>query len=89
VLHVVVHGRVQGVGFRWFVRERARELGIAGWVLNRSDGCVEVMASGEAAALKRFRRYLQDGPLGSQVTHLEEISGAPDVPLVDGFTILR
>ena len=49
-LHVVVRGRVQGVGFRWFVREAARALGLAGWVRNRPDGSVEVAAEGDAAS---------------------------------------
>ncbi|HKO16627.1 MAG TPA: acylphosphatase [Gemmatimonadaceae bacterium] len=89
MLHLVVHGRVQGVGFRWFVLERARELGISGWVRNRADGCVEVAASGQVEALERLRRFLQEGPPGAHVAQVEEVTGGADVPLVGGFTILR
>ena len=45
-VHLVVRGRVQGVGFRWFVKEVARGLDLAGWVKNRADGGVEVVAEG-------------------------------------------
>ena len=51
--HVVLHGRVQGVGFRCFVARGARELGLRGEVRNRADGAVEVVAEGDAAALER------------------------------------
>ena len=68
VLHVVVSGRVQGVGFRWFVRVRASRLGIAGWVRNRPDGSVEVAARGDADALATFERHLWAGPPGAATT---------------------
>ncbi|MGQ0538857.1 MAG: acylphosphatase [Gemmatimonadaceae bacterium] len=60
-----VIGRVQGVGFRWFVRERARALSLAGWVRNNSSGEVELMASGTAAALDELEAALQRGPSGA------------------------
>jgi acylphosphatase len=72
-LHVVVRGRVQGVGFRWFVRERATELDLAGWVRNRADGCVEVAADGDAAAIARLRAALSAGPRGASVAAVEDI----------------
>ena len=75
-LHVLVRGRVQGVGFRWFVRETARELGLAGWVRNRPDGVVEVAAEGSAATLERLREQLRNGPPGAVVTSVDDIEAA-------------
>ena len=87
-LHVVVRGRVQGVGFRWFVREQARPLGVAGWVRNRPDGCVEVAASGDADVLSRFRGLLREGPPGASVTAIDELEPV-DTVLPEPFSILR
>jgi acylphosphatase len=61
-LHAVVHGDVQGVGFRYFVQRRAEEMGLAGWVKNRPDGSVEVVAEGSRAALGRLLELLSKGP---------------------------
>ena len=47
VLHFLVKGRVQGVGFRWFVQREAAELGLRGWVKNTDQGHVEIVAAGE------------------------------------------
>ncbi|HET9150446.1 MAG TPA: acylphosphatase [Gemmatimonadales bacterium] len=58
----VVTGRVQGVGFRWYVMERAQELGLTGYVLNRRDGTVEVVAEGGEAGLARLAEQLKSGP---------------------------
>ena len=88
-LHVVVRGRVQGVGFRWFVRERARRLGLAGWVRNQRDGSVEVAARGAADALHALEAALREGPDGADVTSVDELPPAPDEPIGAGFTILR
>jgi acylphosphatase len=68
---VVVLGKVQGVGFRWFVRERARTLGLAGCVCNRSDGSVEVQAEGDQVAVDSLLGLLRAGPAGAQVLGLE------------------
>jgi acylphosphatase len=83
-----VNGRVQGVGFRWFVRREAQELGLTGRVRNLPDGRVEVAVAGEPEALSAFRARLQGGPPGARVTRLEEeeMSAVPDW---DGFTIDR
>ena len=70
-LEAIVHGRVQGVGFRWFVRERAAQLALGGWVRNRWDGAVEVSAEGDAANLDRLLEALGSGPSGAQVERLE------------------
>ena len=67
-LHVVLKGRVQGVGFRYFVRDNARALEIRGWVRNRWDGSVEVLAEGERPALDKLLTALRRGPRGAMVT---------------------
>jgi acylphosphatase len=72
VLHFLVQGRVQGVGFRWFVQREASELDLRGWVRNTEEGEVEVVASGSAADLAELRASLRRGPRGSRVDHLVE-----------------
>ncbi|HJT24208.1 MAG TPA: acylphosphatase [bacterium] len=62
-----VHGRVQGVGFRYFTKRVADDLGLTGWVRNLPDGTVEVYASGEKPTLERFMQSLEVGPVGSRV----------------------
>jgi acylphosphatase len=76
VLRVVVRGRVQGVGFRWFVREQARQLGVRGWVRNRSDGSVEIEAEGDLASLEALRRSLESGPTGARVSSVDDLPKA-------------
>ena len=69
-----VHGRVQGVGFRWWTRRTAGQLGIAGSVRNLPDGTVEVRAAGPADAIREFESRLHRGPLPASVerlTHFE------------------
>jgi acylphosphatase len=72
-LHVVVRGRVQGVGFRWFVREVARSLDLAGWVKNRADGTVEVVAEGADEAMRQLRSDLAQGPDGARVESVDDL----------------
>jgi acylphosphatase len=67
VCHYLVKGRVQGVGFRWFVHREAAALGLNGWVRNTEDGHVEVLASGEPEALADLARALRSGSRGSRV----------------------
>jgi acylphosphatase len=74
VHHVRVTGRVQGVGFRWFVRERADALGLAGWVKNRSDGSVELLVSGDANAAEQFLAAVRRGPPHARVDAVEAVS---------------
>ncbi len=88
-LHVRVTGVVQGVGYRWFVRERARRLGLAGWVRNLPDGSVEVVACGDHGQLDLLRGELQRGPDGAMVDELEPIAEAPDRPHKNPFEIVR
>ena len=72
-LHVRITGMVQGVGFRWFVRERARRLGLKGWVRNLPDGSVEVVASGDPGQLDLLKGELQRGPRGAAVDSVEKL----------------
>ena len=89
LLHVRISGRVQGVGFRWFVREEARRLGVSGWVTNLPSGEVEVAAGGQASSLERLRRALEVGPQGAGVSDLADIPGPIETPLPYPFTIHR
>ena len=68
----VVRGRVQGVGFRWFVEREARLLGVAGWVRNNADGAVEVLAQGTREQLSALRDRLQQGPRAARVDNVDE-----------------
>ena len=66
-----VNGRVQGVGFRWFVQEAAAVEGLHGWVRNLPDGRVEIRAEGDAEALERFEWHVRVGPRGARVDGVE------------------
>lgn len=70
-LHVFVHGRVQGVGFRYFVQKNARALFITGWVRNTPAGTVEVVAEGPQYILDRLLKFVQEGPHAAIVKQLE------------------
>ncbi|VVE15082.1 acylphosphatase [Pandoraea communis] len=65
---VVVHGRVQGIGYRAACVVEARRIGLSGWVRNRCDGSVEVIAHGEAAQLLALCEWMRQGPPGAQVS---------------------
>ena len=81
----VVSGRVQGVGFRWFVEREASTIGVAGWVRNNYDGTVEVLATGTREQLNELRRKLQEGPRAARVDGVDESEARP----VDGLTTFR
>jgi acylphosphatase len=72
VLHFLIQGRVQGVGFRWYVQREATELELRGWVRNTEDGDVEVMAAGEPRDLDELRASLRRGPRGARVDRIVE-----------------
>ncbi len=72
VLHFLIRGRVQGVGFRWFVHREASELDLRGWVRNTESGEVEVVASGPVEDLAELRSSLRRGTRGAVSTSLIE-----------------
>jgi acylphosphatase len=72
VQHFLVKGRVQGVGFRWFVQREAAEIGLRGWVRNTDGGHVEVLAAGEPEQLKDLALALGRGSRGSRVDAVVE-----------------
>jgi len=67
VRHYLVKGRVQGVGFRWFVHREAAEIGLRGWVRNTEEGHVEVVAAGDPEQLSELKAALHQGSRGSRV----------------------
>ena len=73
----LVRGRVQGVGFRWFVEREAHILGVAGWVRNNSDGSVEVLAMGTRDQLAGLGSRLREGPRAARVDDVEESEAHP------------
>ena len=88
-LHLRISGRVQGVGFRWFVREEARRLGLSGWVMNLGSGDVEVTAGGAPDSLERLRRAVGVGPSGAMVDRVADVDGEVKTPLPYPFSIQR
>ena len=70
-MYARVHGRVQGVGFRYQTRMQARRLGLVGWVRNAMDGTVEVLFSGPSDAQDQMLGWLKQGPAGARVEKVE------------------
>ena len=66
-----IHGRVQGVGFRYFTRRKARRLGLRGWVRNCADGSVESVVFGPSDQIDLFEQAVRKGPTGSRVRSIE------------------
>ena len=85
---IEIRGRVQGVGFRWWTTREAQRLGVVGWVRNREDGTVEVVASGTPEVLERFVTALGKGPGTARVEGMEVEAWSPTSGL-RGFQILR
>ena len=71
-LRLIIYGRVQGVGYRYFSSKWANRLGIYGWVRNLPDGSVEVVAEGEEALLREFVDKLREGPRFARVREIKE-----------------
>ncbi len=80
IRHYVVHGQVQGVGFRYATQQQARSMGIGGRVRNRDDGAVEITSAGTPATLDKFESWLRQGPPPARVDRLErrELNTEPD-----------
>jgi len=84
----IVKGRVQGVGFRWYVQRKAAALGLRGWVRNTSGGDVEVLAAGSEELLSQLHKKLQNGSRGSRVDRIEiEHRPAEDAEKLQAFEI--
>ena len=79
---VVIHGRVQGVGYRWWAVQEARRLGLAGWVRNRRDGSVEACLEGDAPSVAVMSERCKSGPAMARVERVE-VSETSDSGAVD------
>jgi acylphosphatase len=76
--NVVVHGRVQGVGFRFAIARAAESRGVAGWVRNRGDGTVEAVFEGDEDAVESLVRVSGDGPRGAAVERVDVEEAEPE-----------
>lgn len=88
-IHLEVRGRVQGVGFRWFVVETANQLRLAGWVRNKSDGNVEVAAAGPPDAIARLESAVKSGPRAARIEEVRVLTPLPPESLPAPFEIVR
>jgi acylphosphatase len=76
-LHLTIRGRVQGVGFRYYLQREARRNAVAGWVRNRRDGSVEAVLHGEGDAVQKVVEWARRGPPSASVTAVEIDEEAP------------
>ncbi len=83
-LHLLIHGRVQGVYFRDSMRREAQHLSVSGWVRNRSDGTVEAVVQGQADAVDAIVRWAHRGP---QLAQVERVEMAPAAGSYSAFEI--
>ncbi|HMI54707.1 MAG TPA: acylphosphatase [Gemmatimonadaceae bacterium] len=88
-IHLEVRGRVQGVGFRWFVVDKAQELDLAGWVRNKSDGHLEIAAAGQRDALAKLESAVKAGPRGARVEEVRTLPPIATDSLRAPFEIVR
>jgi acylphosphatase len=79
IRHVTIRGRVQGVGYRYFVEHEARSRDLEGWVRNRRDGSVEAVFSGPAAAVTAMIAACRRGPSSARVQALQDEAANPDL----------
>lgn len=75
---LIVHGRVQGVGFRWAIARAAESRGVAGWAANRADGTVEAVLEGEPDAVESVVRLSKEGPRGARVERVDVADEEPE-----------
>lgn len=83
-LHVIVHGRVQGVGYRDAAVQAAFELAVTGWVRNRAQGTVEIVVQGTPDAVERFVQWCRRGPPLARVAHVTSVPAVLD-PALSAF----
>lgn len=91
MIHIYIHGRVQGVGYRAWSVGTAQKMGLSGWVRNRQNGTVEIMADGPKENLELFLQFCKKGPLWANVTKVEpanECNGSI-FPIEDGIFIQK
>jgi len=74
--HLLITGRVQGVGYRFYLQRKARELGVAGWVRNRSDGTVEAVVHGSPGQVDAVVAWARRGPPSAVVADMERSDGS-------------
>jgi len=79
-VRLVIKGSVQGVGYRWWARGEAKRLGLDGWVRNRHDGAVELVAAGPKAAVEEMVEACWSGPPSAAVHVVEQSAAEDDVP---------
>lgn len=87
--HLIISGRVQGVGFRHFTYKTARELGIKGWVKNLRNGTVETVFTGSPEDVYTMKERLEEGPPRARVQHIEEVKLPADTDKFHDFSIRR
>ena len=88
VVHVIISGKVQGIGYRWFVEKTAGDLGLNGWVKNLSNGDVEVAAEGDKEVLQEFLNSLKTGHPGACVKEIKADWSNADENCFNGFEII-
>ncbi|MDZ7719687.1 MAG: acylphosphatase [Balneolaceae bacterium] len=87
--HLIISGRVQGVGFRYFTYKTAKKLNIKGWVKNLQDGTVETVFTGSPENVYNMMEELKEGPASAKVQNVEEVELTTDTDNFNDFTIRR
>ena len=90
--HVLIHGRVQGVGYRAWTEDMAQQLDLQGWVRNRRDGAVEAVFAGPGDAVAKMIEACRQGPYGAHVTGIDQRPGTTEDlamrPVGEEFSVL-